>query len=204
MPGTQGKVHFLLSSGELVREITPGNLAIGIDPDKQYARCEKNGKPTGEAISGTEIIKSFRLEKKKEFFHSVNKKKQMAEGTGVTVDKGNVIARTEYGYILDIPGGGNLAAFVPNSAVAMVNLLDQPVLNESANAYVFDKGDLSKQQEARISSFAKALTSSRDRNLKAVRNLKAAVAERGQNLRMTLGSDQTGSLTDFLKNALKR
>ena len=204
VPGTQGKVHFLLSPKDPVRTITPGNLAVGIDPEKQYARCDKYGNPTGETIPGSEILRSFNLEKKKEFFHAVNKKKQIFTGAGITVDNGNVIARTEYGYILDIPGGGNLAAFVPNRAVAMVNRQNQLVLDVSANAYVFDKGDLSKQQEARISSFAKALTTSREKNLKAIKNLKAAVAERGQNLRLTLGDDRSGSLTDFLKSALRR
>ena len=204
VPGTQGKVHFLLSPEDPVRTITPGNLAVGIDPEKQYARCGKSGQPTGESIPGSEILRSFNLEKKKEFFHSVDKKRKIFTGAGITVDNGNVIARTEYGYILDIPGGGNLAAFVPNRAVAMVNRLNQPVLDVSANAYVFDKGDLTKQQEARISSFAKALTTSREKNLKAVKNLKAAVSERGQNLRLTLGNDPSGSLTEFLKSALRR
>ena len=204
VPGTQGKVHFLLSPEDPVRTITPGNLAVGIDPEKQYARCGKSGQPTGDSIPGSEILRSFNLEKKKEFFHSVDKKRKIFTGAGITVDNGNVIARTEYGYILDIPGGGNLAAFVPNRAVAMVNRLKQPVLDVSANAYVFDKGNLTKQQEARISSFAKALTTSREKNLKAVRNLKAAVAERGQNLRLALGNDPSGSLTEFLKSALRR
>ena len=121
----------------------------------------------------------------------------------VTIAPGNVIRQMEEGYLLSVPGSNGLGVFVPISARIGETKAGSPILSGDSEAFAFRMDDLNVQEKVKVSSLSSALASSREKNLKALRNLEKSMAERGRKYEQML-MDSGEGLTDFLKRALTR
>ena len=204
VPGSGG-MGFAVTKEE-ARQVDERNLAVSIDPEKMYPCLKKDGAPAERPeISGKEILGHFHLEKRREFFQSVeNRHEAVRKGIPtVTIAPGNVIRQMEEGYLLSVPGSNGLGVFVPISARIGETKAGSPILSGDSEAFAFRMDDLNVQEKVKVSSLSSALASSREKNLKALRNLEKSMAERGRKYEQML-MDSGEGLTDFLKRALTR